>query len=142
MTPKPELLVTDDVTDEMTSIIASGLRAFSRNAAGYTDRRPIAVIARDSSTGTILGGAVGRSSFGMLSLDVFYLPPELRGAGLGTDILKAFEREGRRRGCKAAVLHTISFQAPGFYERNGWTRFGEIACDPPGTSRIFFSKQL
>src|SRR5256886_11992358 len=57
------------------------------------------------------------------------------GTGLGTEVLRMFEDEGRRRGCRSAVLYTISFQAPGFYERNGWRRFGEIPCDPPGTDR-------
>jgi len=40
------------------------------------------------------------------------------------------------------IQHTISFQAAEFYARNGWTRFGEIPCDPPGTSRIFMTKSL
>jgi hypothetical protein len=42
----------------------------------------------------------------------------------------------RRRGCGAGVLYTISFQAPEFYKRIGWRVFGEILCDPPGTSGI------
>jgi hypothetical protein len=40
------------------------------------------------------------------------------------------------------VLYTISFQAPRFYERLGWRIFGEVPCDPPGTSRVFMTKQL
>ena len=35
-----------------------------------------------------------------------------------------------------------SFQAPGFYERHGWRTFGDIPCDPPGTSRVFMTKNL
>ena len=42
----------------------------------------------------------------------------------------------------AAMLYTISFQAPGFYERHGWREFGRIPCDPPGTSRIFMTIAL
>jgi hypothetical protein len=56
--------------------------------------------------------------------------------------LRQAEDEGRRRGCRAGVLHTISFQAPGFYARHGWRMFGEIPCDPPGTSRVFMTKDL
>jgi hypothetical protein len=56
--------------------------------------------------------------------------------------LAAFEAEGKRRGCRAGVLYTISFQAPAFYEKHGWSRFGEIPCEPEGTSRIFMTKQL
>jgi hypothetical protein len=35
-----------------------------------------------------------------------------------------------------------SFQAPGFCERHGWRTFGDIPCDPPGTSRVFMTKNL
>ena len=52
------------------------------------------------------------------------------------------EEEGARRGCRSGVLYTISFQAPGFYERHGWREFGRVACDPPGTSRVFMTKEL
>lgn len=140
--PRPQVVVTDIVTVEMTEVIGRGLSAFNDDAAGYADRQAIAVVAKEPSSGAVLGGATGRSSLGLLFLELFYLPPDHRGVGLGTEILRAFEEEGRRRGCTAAVLYTISFQAPAFYERNGWQRFGEIACQPPGTSRIFLSKQL
>ncbi len=90
----------------------------------------------------MLGGATGRTSLGVMFLDYFHLPPEVRGNGLGTRILCAFEDEGRRRGCTWGFLYTTSFQAPAFYERNGWERFGEIPSEPPGASRIFMRKSL
>lgn len=133
---------SDTIDAEMTSVIGLGLNVFNDEVVGYSDRKPLAVVARDDATGALLGGALGRSSLGLLFLDLFYLAPEHRGGGLGSAVLAAFEAEGRRRGCVAAVLYTISFQAPGFYEWHGWQRFGEIACLPPGTSRIFLSKPL
>ncbi|MDF3836882.1 GNAT family N-acetyltransferase [Cupriavidus basilensis] len=139
---KPEIVVTDRIDEEMEAVIASGLDRFNEMRAGYGDRRPLAVVVKDPLSGRTLGGAAGRSSLGLLFLDLFYLPESLRGSGLGTRILKAFEDEGRRRGCRSAVLYTISFQAPAFYARNGWRSFGEIPCDPPGTSRVFMTKML
>lgn len=139
---RPEIVVTDNVTKQIENVIGGGLNAYNDQATGYNDRHPLAVIVRDPEAGEVLGGAIGRSSLGLLFLDLFYLPEDLRGTGLGASILGAFEEEGRRRGCVAGVLYTISFQAPGFYERQGWRRFGEIACNPPGTSRIFLTKQL
>jgi len=138
----PHIVVTDAIDQPGEEIITAGLDAFNRTAAGYLDRRPLAVLVQDPETGRTVGGATGRSSLGMLFLDFFYLPEELRGAGVGSEILRRFEDEGRRRGCRTAVLYTISFQAPGFYERNGWRAFGSVACDPPGTSRIFMTKDL
>lgn len=139
---KPEIILGDTITPEMQAAIGQGLNDYNDAVIGYTDRKPIAVVARDPDSGDILGGALGRSSLGLLFLDLFHLDKAHRGGGLGSEILRRFEDEGRRRGCVSAVLYTISFQAPGFYEKNGWTRFGEVACLPPGTSRIFLSKSL
>jgi hypothetical protein len=77
-----------------------------------------------------------------LFIDLFYLPEHLRGAGIGSRII----RPCRGRGASARLyrrlcLH-VTFQAPGFYERHGYRRFGEIACPPAGATRIFFSKAL
>jgi GNAT superfamily N-acetyltransferase len=139
---EPHIVVTDEVSHEVEEVIGDGLNAFNDQVTGYADRKPIAVVVRNPEDGKVIGGAIGRSSLGLLFLELFYLPPGLRGAGVGTRILHAFEEEGRRRGCVAAVLYTISFQAPGFYERHGWRRFGEVACQPAGTSRIFLTKPL
>jgi GNAT superfamily N-acetyltransferase len=136
------LSLTDAVTPEMNEVIGGGLNAFNDERVGYADRKPIAVLARNPETGSIVGGALGRSSLGLLFLDLFYLPEAYRGAGIGSEVLRLFEEEGRRRGCVAGVLYTISFQAPDFYERHGWRRFGEVPCLPEGTRRIFLSKQF
>jgi GNAT superfamily N-acetyltransferase len=138
----PTILVTDVVDHATEEAISGGLGRFNEAQSGIGDLRPLAVILKDPESGETLGGAIGRTSLGLLFLDLFFLPQTLRGAGLGTQILRMFEDEGRRRGCCSAVLYTISFQAPEFYARHGWTRFGEIPCDPPGTSRIFMTKSL
>jgi GNAT superfamily N-acetyltransferase len=140
--PKLDILVTDVIDAPTREAISGGLNHFNDEIVGYGDRLPLAVVVQDPETGKVLGGAIGRSSLGLLFLDLFHLPNALRGKGLGTAILRRFEDEGRRRRCRSAVLYTISFQAPGFYELNGWRRFGEIPCDPPGTSRIFMTKEL
>ena len=122
--------------------IEEGFNHFNDLMTGISDRQPLSVLIKSSDTGEVLGGMQGRSSLGLLFIDLFYLPPELRRRGLGTDILFRFEEEGRKRGCTAAFLYTISFQAPEFYEKHGWKEFGRIECKPEGTSRIFMSKTL
>jgi GNAT superfamily N-acetyltransferase len=138
----PIIDVTDKLDQEAIEVIAAGLNTFNDEKTGIVDRMPLGVLIKDPATGKVLGGVAGRTSLGLLFLDVFYLPKEYRHAGLGSRILRIAENEGRRRGCRAAVLYTINFQAPEFYERHGWRRFGEIPCHPPGTSRIFMTKDL
>ncbi|MHC8334253.1 GNAT family N-acetyltransferase [Pseudomonas sp. LB3P25] len=136
------IVVSDVIEPEVEHVLSAGLSAFNGQMTGINDRQSLAVTVRDPDTHQVLGGITGRTSLGLLFLDLFYLPESLRGSGLGSRLLKAYEDEGRRRGCRSAVLYTLSFQAPQFYEKHGWQRFGEVPCDPPGTCRVFMSKAL
>ncbi|TBO60377.1 GNAT family N-acetyltransferase [Streptomyces kasugaensis] len=138
----PAIVVTDLPDADDVALISDGLDAFNVQETGTDDRRPLAVLVKDPETGRVLGGLTGRTSLGLLFVDLFYLPPALRGSGIGSEILRQAEREGRNRGCRSGVLYTITFQAPDFYRRHGWRAFGEIPCDPPGTSRVFMTKDL
>ena len=136
------LELSDITVEDQHRVIADGLNAFNDSVVGYADRRPLNVFVRDRQSGDIIGGVHGRTSLGMLFVDLVFLPEHHRGCGIGTRMMRAVEDEARRRGCKSGVLFTISFQAPDFYPRLGWRVFGEIPCDPPGTSRDFLTKDF
>jgi GNAT superfamily N-acetyltransferase len=138
----PLVTVTDAPEPAVEAAIGGGLDRYNQAHSGMAHSRPLAVVVSHPETKQVLGGAIGRTSLGLLLIDLFFLPDELRGAGLGRRVLQLAEDEGRRRGCRTSVLYTISFQAPGFYARHGYRVFGEIPCDPPGTSRIFMTKAL
>jgi GNAT superfamily N-acetyltransferase len=138
----PHIVVTDTPDAADLVLISDGLDQFNVDVSGIADRRPLAVLVKDPETRQTLGGVTGRTSLGLLFLDVFFIPEALRGSGIGSQVLQMAEAEGRRRGCRAAVLYTISFQAPEFYKKHGWREFGAIPCEPPGTSRVFLTKDL
>lgn len=138
---EPTIVLIDTPDTDDVAVIGQGLGAYNWEQTGINDHKPLAVLVKDADSNT-LGGISGRSSLGLLFLDLVYLPKTLRGGGIGQRLLAMAEEEGRKRGCKRAVLYTISFQAPEFYKKYGWRVFGEIPCDPPGTSRIFMTKEL
>jgi len=137
----PELILSSAPEPDVQALLAAGLNALNDAVTGYADRVPLHVIARDDE-GRVIGGISGRTSLGLLFVDLVYLPESARGRGLGSRMLAMVEDEARRRGCRSGVLTTISFQAPAFYQRHGWEVFGELPCDPPGTSRVFLRKSL
>lgn len=137
-----ELSISDDVDPEIESIIEEGLAGYNAVKAGYSDARPLAVLICHSASREILGGLIGRTSLGLFFIDLIFLPDHLRGHGLGSKVMAAAEAEAKRRGCSAAVLYTITFQAPGFYERLGYQVLGRIECRPPGHSRVCMTKSL
>jgi GNAT superfamily N-acetyltransferase len=136
------LSVTDAPGGEAEAAIRDGLAAYNVEKAGYRDQRPLAVLAADPESGEVIGGLLGSTSMGLLRIDRFFLPVDRRHRGLGSRILRMAEAEGMRRGCSRAVLFTLTFQAPGFYEKQGWEVLGRIECDPPGHTRFCMTKRL
>jgi GNAT superfamily N-acetyltransferase len=137
----PILTVTDAPGADAEAIIEQGLARFNEDNAGYRDARPLAVLVSDPDSKAVVGGLLGRTSLGLLFIDLFFLPAALRQHGLGSRIMQEAEDEARRRGCGKAVVFTINFQAPEFYQRHGYQVFGQIDCHP-GIARIFLRKDL
>ena len=142
MTGDPILTLSEARDPLSDAVIRRGLAAYNTARFRPSDNATLDVLVRDDSSGEVLGGLLGHTSYRLFFLDVFHLPEELRGAGLGNRIIALAEAEARGRGCTAAFVYTVTFQAPGFYERHGYRRFGEIVCPPDGATRVFLSKTL
>ena len=136
------ITLTDAPEDGERTVVMDGLRAYNEERAGVSDARQLAILARDPDTGEVVGGLLGRSYLGLLTVERFFLPENLRRGGLGGRILAMAEEEGRRRGCTRAVLSTLHFQAPGFYLKQGWEVAAQIECEPPGHTRFYMTKNL
>ena len=111
-------------------------------AGGPSDGRPLAVTLLARDTNRPLGGLRGRTSYGILYIDLLFVPDALRGSGVGNRIVALAEEEAVRRGCSVAMLFTHPFQAPAFYGKLGYEEFGRVEPDPPGRSRIYMRKRL
>jgi len=135
------ITLTDAPDPRLESVLEDGLAAYNAEQAGIRDWRPLAVSAHDPDSGDLVGGLLGRTSLGLFFLDLFYLPERMRRGGTGSAMLRMAEAEAGRRGCRAATLVTVNFQAPEFYARHGWEEFGRIA-GAPGVERIFMRKNL
>ena len=138
----PDIAVTDELDSADVAVITDGLRAYDLSQTGYYDFRPLAVFVRNPQTGKITGGLHGRSEFGLVYVAWFFLPEDLRRARIGSRVLAVAEEEGRRRGCTRIALTTLSVEAPGFYQKQGYDIAATIDCDPPGLTRYYMTKRL
>ena len=130
------ITLTDTPDTRLKAVLEDGLAAYNAEHTGIRDWRPLAVSAHDPENGELVGGLLGRTSLGLFFLDLFYLPERMRRGGTGSAMLRMAEVEACRRGCRAATLITVNFQAPGFYARHGWEEFGRVP-GAPGVERIF-----
>jgi GNAT superfamily N-acetyltransferase len=109
---------------------------------GYpSDSRSVAVLVRDDE-GAVVGGLWGRTGYGWLFVEFLVVPDSLRGLGLGTRLMEAAEGIARERGCVGAWLTTFPFQARGFYEKLGYSLFGELENSPGDNVRLFLRKRF
>jgi GNAT superfamily N-acetyltransferase len=118
-----------------------GLVRFNRQQAGPFRYKRTVLSVRDSRK-RLLGGLILQSYWRESYVELLWVAARARGAGLGSKLIQEAERQARRRGSRLIHLNTYSFQAPRFYEEQGYRRFGSIAGSPKGASRHFYVKHL
>jgi GNAT superfamily N-acetyltransferase len=101
--------------------VFKGLLAFNKQALGKWDVKPLAVTVRHR--GAIVGGLIGQTYVGWMSVNALWVAEEFRGKRYGSKIMQAAEKEARRRGVTNVYLDSFSFQAPGFYKKLGYREF-------------------
>ena len=136
-----EIIVTNVPDLSVRELILAGLVAYNEAHAGPSGAQPMAVLVRDEGQ-RVLGGLWGWTAYGWLSIELLFLPPDLRGLDLGREVMRRAEDEARRRGCHGVWLDTFGFQARGFYERLGYAVFGQLDRYPDGFTRYFMQKAL
>lgn len=112
------------------------------NAQVESEFEKFALLVRDEPGGPILGGLYGKIAYRWLFIDLLSVPKQARGQGIGSRLLRMAEELACKKACVGIWLDTFSFQAPIFYEKNGFTEIGQIADYPPGHSHHFFQKRL
>ena len=86
--------------------VRAGLLAFNVERAGEPGTRFFAVLARDAE-GSVAGGLLGWIAWEWLYVEKFWLPEALRGAGVGSRLLRAAEEHAAANGCRGVYLDTL-----------------------------------
>ncbi|WBG61626.1 GNAT family N-acetyltransferase [Pseudomonas citronellolis] len=133
---------TPGADPQARAVVEEGLRAYNVERMGTSyGYEGFELYARDAE-GQLVGGLFGHSGMGWLYVDYLWLDARQRGAGLGAQLLALAEEEARRRGCVGVFLYTYSFQAPGFYRKQGFELMGVLEDCPPGHQRFYLKKRL
>ncbi len=143
-TPRHVVTLEDDPRPEDKDFVRGGLAEFNRahiDPAIFESFKPLCLFVRDHD-GEVLGGLLGLTYWGWLLIEILWLPEELRGEDLGSDLVDMAEKEALKRGCHSAYLDTLSHQAPSFYEKLGYEVFAVLEDFPPGHQKIFLKKRL
>ena len=124
--------------DAVLATLAASVTDLGRDP-GY---QPYAVLLRDTSDGPVTGGLYGYQMFDWLFIQYVGVPKAQQGQGIGKELMGKAEAWSRERGLAGMWLDTFAFQARPFYEKLGFSVFGEIEDHPRGSRRFFMQKRL
>lgn len=126
---------------EAMAEVRQGLERFNAQSIGHSQYEDFQLYARDQED-QVIGGLFGNVGMGWLYIDYLWLNDEKRSHGLGSALLKRAEEHARDLGCKGVFLYTYSFQAPGFYQKQGYQIMGVLEDCPPGHQRFYLKKHV
>ncbi len=135
------LTVSATVDETVSDVIGEGLDAANAERVGPDGREELWIVARDPQ-GRVLGGIKGQYDYSWLLVDWLWCDPDHRHVGLGSRLMAAAEDAARTRGCVGVYLQTVTFQAPDFYRRLGYTEFGRLDDLLPGHAVLWLQKRL
>lgn len=130
---------TDAPADDQVLVVDTGLEDYNHSVAPLKDVRPLAALATDES-GAVVGGALGRTWGRCCELLQLWVAPAQRGHGVGSRLLGDFEARARTRGCGTFYLNTLSYQAPEFYRKHGYSVLARIDGYPDGIAKFLMQR--
>ena len=136
-----QLIQQDDADPRDREFISRKILDYNTDQVGYNDTRRLTFFILDRDE-RIVGGITGYTHWGWLAVDMLWVDEDLRGQGYGKRLLQAAEAEAIARGCRYALLNTMSFQAPEFYERQGYKLYGVLDDFPGEHQRRYYRKDL
>ena len=89
----------------------------------------------------LVGGATGYIAYDWYFLELLHIEKTYRSKRLGSKLLIEIEHFAKQHSLTGIRLETWDFQARSFYEKLGFTVFGELENCPPGT-KLFLMKKL
>ena len=139
--PKLTFDATLDPNAEDVEAVARGLRAYNNQFAGALNERKLGCFARDE-TGRVVGGAHGHVVWSWLYIERLWVESDLRGAGVGAQVLARIERLALAEGVFRFHVQTTSFQALDFYRKQGYEVYAELEDNPPGFTDYSLKKRI
>lgn len=128
-------------SDEEFETLKFGLNGFNEFYTGLLYRETVSSFVKDDNDKTV-GGILGEIKWGWLYVQGLWISEPLRSKGFGAELLNHLEEFALSKGIRNYRLETTSFQALGFYKKQGYEVFGQLDDMPPGYTSFFLKKQI
>ncbi|WP_086349156.1 GNAT family N-acetyltransferase [Candidatus Enterococcus clewellii] len=123
--------------------IISLLDAHQIEATGVAQHIPIDFSLAAYEDGTYIGGITASNWMNTTHVSLLAIDKNYRKHGLGSKLLIQAEQFAQEQQAEIITISTQDYQAKGFYEKHGYTVFGQLADSPfKGTTKYYLEKRL
>ena len=124
-----------------TQELGNLIRAYNQSKREPSKSEPLNIYVEDEQ-GNLIAGMVAETFGNWLEIEYLYVQENLRGQGIGSNILNRAEKEARGRKCKYSFVNTYQFQAPDFYKKHGYEEVFALKEYPYTGERYYYTKAL
>lgn len=138
------LFIRNEMTEKEKAYIREALFQFNVSTAPPNQKflsKDIHLALEDEKH-QISGGLLGKLYRNCLYVEILWIHEEQRGCGYGAKLLQKAESIAREEGCTFVHLDTFNFQAPDFYEKQGYEIYGVLDLYSDGIKRFYLKKKL
>ena len=131
----------ENTESHKSQIIGDLIRSYNRSKREVAESEPLNLYIEDEH-GEIMAGLVAETFGNWLEIEYLFVKEDLRGQGIGSQLLQQAESEAKKRNCRFAFVNTYQFQAPAFYQKHGYKEVFTLKDYPYTGQRHYYQKDL
>ena len=134
-------VILENTESQKAQEIGDLIRSYNRSKRETAESEPLNLYVEDEH-GQLLAGLVAETFGNWLEIEYLFVKEELRGQGIGSQLLQQAESEAKKRNCRFAFVNTYQFQAPAFYQKHGYQEVFTLKDYPCTGQRHYYQKDL
>ena len=131
----------DNIESQKAQEIGNLIRSYNRSKREAAESESLNLYVEDDS-GQLMAGLVAEIFGNWLEIEYLFVKEDLRGQGIGSQLLQQAESEAKKRNCRFAFVNTYQFQAPAFYQKYGYKKVFTMKDYPYTGQRHYYQKEL
>ena len=131
----------ENIESQKSQVIGNLIRSYNRSKREVAESEPLNLYIEDEH-GEIMAGLVAETFGNWLEIEYLFVKEDIRGQGIGSQLLHQAESEAKKRNCRFAFVNTYQFQAPVFYQKQGYKEVFTLKDYPYTGQRHYYQKEL
>ena len=131
----------ENIESQKSQVIGDLIRSYNRSKREAAESEPLNLYVEDDR-GELMAGLVAETFGNWLEIEYLFVKEDLRGQGIGSQLLQQAESEAKKRNCRYVFVNTYQFQAPAFYQKRGYKEVFTLKDYPYTGQRHYYQKDL